>query len=387
MTRHRAMWAYPWDLADEGIEAVVKYLAEEIGINAIALSNAYHSVEHLRPRAPGAKFYRSEQAALYFEPNLALYAGTKLRHRVSEIVKDRPILPRFVEACRKHRVRPESWTVFFHNTYLAGGNPDCAEINIYGDALPYALCPSNPQARAYAVALCRDLETQGIEIIEFESLHFHGFGHSHHHSKFGVDFGGARALFDLCFCSYCRGRGEAAGIDMAKLASATRQELDVVFQSGSSRLNLQDYLEKMPGLTAFFKARQEAVTSLLQEIRQAVRAQINFIAMGDEYSAGLEMESIAATSDQVEILAYTPSAERVKSMVESTKKKIGDAGKLVVGYSVYAPFTPAAKTLLDNVQAALHSGAHHFSFYNYGIMPPGNMAWVKEAIRAADAVR
>ena len=70
---HRAMWIYPWDLADEGIESVISYLVKDVGINAVALATAYHSVEHLRPRSLGGKFYRSSQASLYFEPDSSFF--------------------------------------------------------------------------------------------------------------------------------------------------------------------------------------------------------------------------------------------------------------------------------------------------------------------------
>ena len=381
---HKAMWIYAWDLQEEGTEKVVRELAGDVGINARALANAYHSVEHLRPRAKGAKVFRSEQAALYYEPDLSFYSQTKLRHRVSPIVKEKPVLPDFVEACEKHRVRPESWTVVCHNSFLGSGNPDCVETNVYGDFLVHALCPANPDVRAYAVALCRDLESQGIEIIELESLSFHGFGHAHHHTKFGVDFGGAAVLIGLCFCSHCRSRAASRGVDVAELVQAIERELDSVLAAGHSDKILTDYLEDLPGLRDYLRVRQETGTSLLQEIKDAVRIQVNFLLMGDEYRAGFDFAALAEIADQVEVLAYTPSAGRVTEIIQTTCEKTG-TDELVIGYSVYKPMTPDEQTLEQNVQAALDVGVSSFSFYNYGIMPPENLKWVTRAAAAIDA--
>ena len=59
----KAIWVYPWDLVDTNIDGVVSHLAEEIGINTISLATAYHSVEHLRPRAVREKIFRSANAS------------------------------------------------------------------------------------------------------------------------------------------------------------------------------------------------------------------------------------------------------------------------------------------------------------------------------------
>ena len=55
----KAIWTYPWDLIDTDMDTIVSQLAEEIGINTISLATAYHSVEHLRPRANGGKIFCS----------------------------------------------------------------------------------------------------------------------------------------------------------------------------------------------------------------------------------------------------------------------------------------------------------------------------------------
>ncbi|MBB14067.1 hypothetical protein CMK22_02290 [Candidatus Poribacteria bacterium] len=376
---HRAIWIYPWDLADEGVESVISYLVKDIGINAIALATAYHSVEHLRPRSTSGKFYRSSQASLYFEPDLSFFSGTKLRPYVNPFIKGNPILQRFVEACHKYEAKPESWTVFLHNSYLATKNPDCAQRNVYGDIIPYALCPANPDVRAYAIGLSRNLAAIGIQIIELESLNYMGFGHSHYHSKFGIDFGDAQSLFSFCLCQNCRKKGEDSNIDVDRMASQIQDELDDIFQTGKTSNNLEQYLEKIEGLEKFIQVRQNVVSSLLQEIRDAVDTELNFILMGDRVTSGLAPETISQISDKVEILAYTSSASQMVDMIHGKYQEISSQEKLVVGYSVYGSSTPNAETLHNNVQAAIDIGVRHFSFYNYGIMPPQNLDWVKKA--------
>ncbi|MDH7570037.1 MAG: hypothetical protein QHJ73_10675, partial [Armatimonadota bacterium] len=80
------MWAYLWDLLDEGIERALRRMRDEAGVNTVSLATSYHSVQHLRPRAAGNKFFSCHQGSLYFPPDRSRYTGTPLRPRVSPIV-------------------------------------------------------------------------------------------------------------------------------------------------------------------------------------------------------------------------------------------------------------------------------------------------------------
>ena len=260
--------------------------------------------------------------------------------------------------------------------------PDCAQQNVYGDYYNYGLCPANPQVRAYAIALSQELENRGIEIIEIESLSYMGFGHSHYHSKFGIDFGSAKALIDLCFCSSCRQSGEELNIDINSLADQVKSALDTVFSQGKTNLSWQDYLDKIPALTNYIHMQEQVVESLLGAIRKAVGCELDFIMMGN----GLNTGRIANICDKVEVLAYTADPEQVKSIVQSTVQRIDSVDQLLTGYSVYGGTTPDVETLKQTVCTAVEAGVKHVSFYNYGIMPPDRLDWVRQAIRQMDEI-
>ena len=65
------------------------------------------------------------------------------------------------------------------------------------------------------------------------------------HSKFGVDFGSAKTLIDLCFCSSCQQSGAEVNIDISSLADQVKSALDIVFSQGRPNLSWQDYLDKI----------------------------------------------------------------------------------------------------------------------------------------------
>ena len=50
-----------------------------------------------------------------------------------------------------------AWLVPLHNTRLGQAYPDITVENAFGDRYVYSLCPSSPDAREYAIALCKDV--------------------------------------------------------------------------------------------------------------------------------------------------------------------------------------------------------------------------------------
>ena len=49
------------------------------------------------------------------------------------------------------------WLVLLHNTRLGMAHPDAVVRNAFDDPYFYNLCPSAPEARAYAVGLAKDV--------------------------------------------------------------------------------------------------------------------------------------------------------------------------------------------------------------------------------------
>ena len=65
MERHSTLWAYLWDLVDDGLEDAVRRCRNEIGLDALSVATAYHSVQQLRPGRPGKKLWTADQAAVF----------------------------------------------------------------------------------------------------------------------------------------------------------------------------------------------------------------------------------------------------------------------------------------------------------------------------------
>ena len=139
------MWTYPWDLRDEGYDAVLYKLREEVKLDAINLASAYHTFDMLRPHLPANNTLEVSQAAIYFEPQESLYGAIK--PHVSPLMQNENWWGEAAKAASSAGINLNSWTVFFHNSYQAQSHPECAEVRSTGDI---SNRPSALQTQTYA---------------------------------------------------------------------------------------------------------------------------------------------------------------------------------------------------------------------------------------------
>ena len=382
---YAALWAYPWDLADEGPQTVLRRLREEVGVDGVSLASAYHTFEMLRPHSSSRALLQIPQAAVYFQPQAELYRGTPIRPHVSPLMGAENWYADAARAAAAVGLDLIAWTVFLHNSYQAGAHPECAEVACTGDISTSRLCPSNPAVRAFAVALSRDLvQNYGISALECESLSFGGFGHTHYHVKYGIEPGrGGRFLFSLCFCPACRDAARGIGIDADALARVAELQVRESFASGRPIREMpEELIAASPELSAYIRLREDTVASLLREVRDAAGVPASFLVMGDRYAAGVDRARIASIADYMEVLSYTADPARTGRTVSGMLPDLRSSAQLMVGLQAYPPASPDAETLRANAQGALDLGVRRFSFYNYGIMPMSNLSWVRSAVEA-----
>ena len=151
----------------------------------------------------------------------------------------------------------------------------------------------------------------------------------------------------------------------------------------SVRETPEDLVAQIPGLADYTRVREDTVTALLESVRGAVGVPVSLILMGDRLSTGADPVRVASTADCVELMSYTTDADRTGDVVSAVVPHLRSLSQLVVGLQAFPPASPDAGTLLANVARAAELGVNRFSFYNYGIMPAGNLQWVRRAIRTS----
>ena len=73
---YKAIYAYPWDVAEIGVSAAVdRFLA--LGLDTVTITGSYHAGKFLRPHGKGGKVYFPEDGTIYFKPDLSRYGAIK----------------------------------------------------------------------------------------------------------------------------------------------------------------------------------------------------------------------------------------------------------------------------------------------------------------------
>ena len=107
-----AIYAYPWDLADEGFDISLDRIADLAKCEEILLTPYYHRGDYFLPHHPLHPVYFGEPGAVYFSPDTSRYAETSIEPIVSHKVTDPEYFDRIVEAikaCHRPMCVSTSW--------------------------------------------------------------------------------------------------------------------------------------------------------------------------------------------------------------------------------------------------------------------------------------
>lgn len=387
-----SVWTYPWDVADRGAGTVLDEV-RGLGLNSISLATSYHAGRFVQPRGRRYRSYFPEDGTVYFRPSPALWADAVIQPKVArQVEEDGDMLRALVEARQNSGVRTACWTVCLHNTRLGMLHSGHVARNAFGDPSWFSLCPSSPEARAYARTLARDIsESYRPDVIELETASFMGFTHGYHHEKDAVgltpeeDF-----LMGVCFCEHCRRRAGADGVD----AEAARRRVETIlaetFERACPERSWPDFpadgvdaFERAAELHAYLRWREGVVTSLVAEIRAEAHPDSKIVVISDSatWIAGLDLDRVAQACDGLLLCLYGAPVAEVAGLSDM-RRAIGPEKFLGAGLRLFHPETPGPEHLAELSQTAVSAGADGVNYYNYGLVPAKRLAWIGEATRS-----
>ena len=387
---YRAIYTYAWDIAEVGAATFVDEV-RGLGLDTVTLGGSYHAGKFLRPHGRAGKVYFPEDGTIYFRPDPAPYGAIK--PVANSMLGERDV---FGELCGRSDVAVNAWMVLLHNTRLGTEYPEATVRNCFGDRYLYSLCPSAPEAREYAVALCRDLtDNYPVTGISLETPGFLPYVHGFHHEFALVKPNRwLDRMLGLCFCQHCVRGAQEAGIDARRLQRRTAEAIETCLESGldfpddmSDAFWLADV--QSGELSAFLSWRCGVVTSLVAEIRAAVRpdaavAVIPSVARptAGAWYEGSDLPALAGTAGIVEACFYEPSAARIRADIFDVKRRLNGAGRL---RGIVRPAYPDLESRSEVVAAAealREAGVAEIAFYNYGHLRRNNLAWIADALAA-----
>ena len=386
---YRAIYAYPWDLADEGVGGAIREV-RALGIDTMTIAGSYHAGKFLRPHGRSGRVFFPEDGTVYFKADPARYGAIK--PILNSLVREHDVLR---ETTDTGELSANAWLVLLHNSRLGELHPHSTVRNAFGDRYVYSLCPSAPDAREYAVALCRDItDNYPVTGISLETPGFLPYAHGYHHEFAMVKPNKwLDSRLGLCFCDDCVERATAAGIEAGRLKTTMREEIasylagDVDFPDDMAEAFWLSDVTTDGLLSRFLKWRCDVVTSLVREIRAAVRADATVAIIpsvarptGGAWYEGSNLRALAEATGIVEACFYEPSVERVRADIRDAQRRLEGTGRL---RGILRPGFPDLQTRAEVVaaaQALRDAGISEIAFYNYGHLRRGNLAWIADAL-------
>jgi hypothetical protein len=374
---------YLWDLVDEGYDVVLPRL-REAGLSSISLATAYHAGKFLSPHNPKRKVVFPEDGTVYFSPDPSLYG--RIKPLVNTLVHEGHDLARVRRGAHRHGLGTNAWVVCCHNMPLGLRYPDVAVRTAFGDSLPHNLCPSNPDVRSYLIALVKDIASLGVETIELEALQFQGYTHGYHHEREGLALTvPMRFLLGLCYCPSCLRRSSEFGVPISRLQAFTRATLSDFFKTGISQF---ERVEDLPSelIIPFLRWRESVIGTLAEELLEAAGPHGPALRplVGPDPAArrivSMDPVSVGNVTGGVILLAYVREGEEIRGQLEQLRSALG-RNEVRVGMHLGMPETGGKKEFLSRMKACRQAGVTRFNFYNYGMVPLENLAWIQEGLQ------
>jgi hypothetical protein len=401
-------YVFGTDLLCEGYDIVLDNLQQRAGLDGVALAATYHDARDVFPHNPRHRVYRHEGDVAWFMPRLGQYESG-LAPRVASAAGNADVLATLCEHAGRRGMAVDAWTIFLHNSMLATEHPDCATRNVYGDPYLSDLCPANPHVRAYCRELAKDIAHYPVRSLVAESLHYRPLEHGEHHERYLIDLPAeARTLMGLCFCDHCRVAARKDGVDVDALASAVRDALAPGWAGQWPQGNTAPLLGQSARdeLAAFVRVRVDVVTSLVAEVRQAMAGSgvslyfmdhagaMSHVMLGtsadddvmlSSRKLGIDIKAVAAVCDEVGMLGYVDTPQRLRKMLESYVAALGEGSNFSVALRPLLPDCRSEENFAQKLAAVLDSPAAGVSFYHYAMMPLNRLDWIRHALTHSGA--
>ena len=387
---YKAIYTYAWDLAETGVAPAIDEF-RGLGLDTVTISGSYHAGKFLRPHGKAGKVYVPEDGTVYFNADPSHYGAIK--PVANAMLQRGDVLGELTDV---GTMMVNVWLVLLHNTRLGMAHPESVVRNAFGDPYFYNLCPSAPEARAYAVGLARDV-TQNYPVrgISIEAPGFTPYAHGYHH-----EFALLRSnvwienLLGLCFCDHCIAGAEASGINARRLKAQVAADItayldsDIDFAPDMAEAIWRADIVANGDLRSYLDFRNGVVTSLVAEIRAAVRPDADVAVIpsvarptGGAWYEGSNLKAMADATGIVEACFYEPSATRIAADLFDIKRRLRGSGRLRGILRPSYPDLASKAEFLEAVAILRAGGVDELAFYNWGHLRRTNLAWIGEALR------
>jgi len=283
---------YAWDLVDEGCEPIMETLKETAQVNSLYLVALMHHekrplTDFYYPHNPNRKTYFPEDSRVYWQPRADSYRDSKIKPLTSDRdeLKKTDWLELLVKAARKAgwKTGAEISHTVLDKERAAGEFVSVVQRNIRGAPLGQLICPNNPDASAYLVALFTDVvKNYDVDFIQTCLLPFASGGRSGRTRAPNPTDLVLETVLGSCFCDSCVAAARTQGLDLRAARSAMLPLADAMTDRGNlagahalallraSNTSATALLVRHPEIFDLIKFRCASMTQLFARVHKAV---------------------------------------------------------------------------------------------------------------------
>ncbi len=371
------IYIHPWDITDEGIDDCFDFLGDDCGLNELFIAAVYHANTFLLPHNP-KRLVRWDDGGIHFTPQHPRWRETRIRPVIGDSVDTSGYLANIVDNARRRDWGVLFFTVFHLSHSTAHAFPDACPVDAMGERQRAALCPGNPDVRAYDLAIVSELmETYGGDGIRLESLGFMGWNSICVIDKVEtMPSPRDQFLLSLCFCGSCMQRARDEGFDAVELRRAVRDHLFDSIPRNPTEWDMgtpdEEWARNAFGgqLWKYMEVRCNTVTSLFVEIQEIITKNNGaFMPFGLSHDrnimGGRDLSQIYPHLRRVSLgLRGETLDEKKRGLIENVKK-VPDYAEPEIMHNQRG--FGSMEDLRDTVMTAREGGVRHHSFHYYGM--------------------
>ena len=388
-----ALYTYPWDLADEGVDEALDRIIDLTECTEIQLTPSYHASNYFLPHNPKSPILFGENGAVFFTPELSRYEATAIKPRVSDCVTTPDYFERLVDAIASKGLVFSAWNVYFFNHHLSEKYPQFAKHDVFGTPYIGQISPSSNDAQEFAVALTQEvMDRFRPHAVRIEALQRQMWRHGMLKNKFQGDISQrCQFLLGVCFNPASMQNAEEAGMD----AASFRRDVDAWLRSQLARIpsktDLQQPADKEWIANAFdgrlrkyLDVLNAHTTDLWLRVAEVIKkgggkVQSDYLAQGIRTDTNGLKPRINKHIDRL-TTGLPADEEPAQAHIQKYLDMIAPGGEVLV------PVGPGniteAAPLVERTRTAAKAGAAGVLFYNYGLMREQVLDFVGEALRS-----
>jgi hypothetical protein len=428
---------YPWDLHDEGVNAVLDNLQEKALVNSVYLVGLMHPEprpwgDNDFPHNPVRKRYMPEDSRVYWHPQPRRFGRITPELSDRAFLRDHDWLEVLMGEATRRNIRKGleiSHTLVGAERALAEF-PDCVQRDINGEplaglhvdgALPF--CFNNPDVSEYIVALFSDVvERYNVDYVQSCMIPYpmpvpflkHEYDSSRQPHMNYPGFPGVtnhqwpRRVSQLggCFCDNCRAAAESRGIDLPRIRAVLKKALEddrEVMGDGNRRTYIEEgdtsesgYLVETPELLQWLVFRCESVAAMygrihkaVHEIKPEVDLRLNlYVTTHPEY-AGLDLRRLRSVVDGVRTSNYSECLgdplylDQKRQFLNGVQRVIYEKIPLYSGTGVKSGAT--RETIIEGIRLAWECRAAGITLGHYDAATFERLEAVGEGLRLLGA--